>query len=192
MSSAFSDVLGSSPQSDSERERTSVHYDLSEKDDWQTPPELINDIESAVNIDIDPCSHEKTSHGDVNLRLEDGDDGLEDSWVESAKTDYPTAFVNPPFSYKKDWLQKAVEAVKNGVETVIFITPDGTDTKSWWHKYIAEYATYCCFCKGRVTYLDDGEETGTPPFGTVITIFGSCPDELLDVLQDWGHVVETV
>jgi len=191
MASSFAEVT--TTESERESNRSSVHYDLSEKDDWQTPPDLIDDISDAVGgIDIDPCAHENTSHGDVNLRLEDGDDGLEDSWVDVIDKDGGVAFVNPPFSYKKDWLETAVEEVQNGLDTVIFLTPDGTDTKSWWHQYIAEYSTYCCFCKGRVVFLEDGEKTGRPPFGTVLTVFGECPDDLLSTLQEWGHVVETV
>ena len=192
MASSFAEVEPTESETHRESNLSSVHYDLSEKDDWQTPPELINDLAEAVNIDIDPCAHENTTHGDVNLRLEDGDDGLKDSWVDAVDGDGGVAFVNPPFSYKKDWLETAVEEVQNGLDTVIFLTPDGTDTKSWWHQYIAEYSSYCCFCEGRVVFLEDGEKTGRPPFGTVLTIFGDCPDDLLSVLQEWGHVVETV
>ncbi len=193
MASSFAEVDTTESDTESVSDRSSVHYDLSEKDDWQTPPDLIADLNEAVGgIDIDPCAHENTAHGDVNFRLEDGDDGLEDSWVDAVDSDGGVAFVNPPFSYKKDWLETAVEEVQNGLDTVIFLTPDGTDTKSWWHQYIATYSTYCCFCEGRIAFYDDGEEGSTPPFGTVLTVFGECPDELLSTLQEWGHVVETV
>ena len=193
MSSAFDDVLTSSETTDG-TERTSHHYDLEEKDDWQTPPELIDPIQRGFGgIDLDPCSHEDTEHGIVNLRLEDGDDGLEADWTDVTHTQNPTVFVNPPFSYKKDWLQKAVKEVQNGVQTVVFVTPDGTDTISWWHQYIAEYSNYVCFCEGRVEYLDDGEDgSSRPPFGTVLTVFGEASDQLISELQQLGHVVQTV
>jgi len=168
------------------------HYDLSDKDDWITPPELIDDIQRAVTIDIDPCAHEQTSHGTVNLRLEDGDDGLEADWVDETDVDNPVAYVNPPFSYKTEWLQKVVEERQNGLQTAIVVTPDGTDVISWYHGYIAKHSTVQCFCKGRVSYVEDGEKAGSPTFGTMITVFGDCPPELLDVLNEWGQVVKTI
>jgi phage N-6-adenine-methyltransferase len=163
------------------------YYDLNEKDDWQTPPDLIDDISEAVGgIDVDPCAHENTSYGETNYRLEDGDDGLEEDWND-------VAFVNPPFSYKSDWLEKAIDEVESGnADTVIFITPDGTDTKSWWHKFIATHSEYICFHYGRLSYYDDGEEMDSPTFGTAISVFGECPEELLDLLQEYGHVVKTI
>jgi len=200
MSSAFDDVISGSEDNDGTIEResesndTTRHYDLAEKDDWMTPPEIVDPIaESVGGIDLDPCAHEQSTHGDVNLRLEDGDDGLEDSWIAKSNTINPVVFVNPPFSYKKEWLQKAVDEVQNGVETVIFITPDSADTISWWHQYIAEYSSYVCFCEGRVEYIDDTDDSkDRPPFGTAITVFGKASRDLLSTLDELGHVVETV
>lgn len=162
-------------------------YDLDEKDDWQTPPDLIEDIEGAIgDIILDPCAHEDTEIGAINFCIEDGNDGLEEQW-------FGTVFVNPPFSYKKEWLEKIVYELQfDAVETVIVLTPDSTDTKSWWHEYIAPHAEYVCFCEGRISYYDDGEQMNSPTFGTAISVFGEVNEELLDVLQEWGHVVKTV
>lgn len=189
------------------------HYDLSEKDDWISPPELVDDIDGAVNgITLDPCAHEQTSYGEMNYRLEDGQDGLQKDWVGDV-------FVNPPFSYKKEWLQKVVEELQSGhVDTVTVITPDGTDTKSWWHEYIAAHAQYICFLEGRLSYLapldddDDPEEVelvthpdlaepmkqmNNPTFGTAVSVY--CRNhrgyekttEIAKALTEWGHVVVT-
>jgi hypothetical protein len=176
-------------------------YDLDEKDDWITPPELVEDIdqalyerrEASMGIDLDPCPHEHVGYGNINYWLEDGDDGLEKDW-------FGDVFVNPPFSYKAEWLEKAVDEVVGypGAQCVVMITPDGTDTKSWWHKYIAEHAKYVCFLKGRLSYCVYDESTdelvkhNRPTFGTAISVFGEPTDELIDTLQSWGHVVETV
>lgn len=162
-------------------------YDLSERDDWETPPDLIADLEEALGgFDLDPCAKHNTSIGEVNYRLEDGHDGLVLDW-------YGRVFVNPPFSYKVDWMEKAVEEVEAGwVNTVVLITPDNTDMISGWHEYIAPHAEVICFCEGRVKYHLDGEEQGSPTFGTAISVFGEVPDELLRVLHDWGHVVTSV
>jgi len=186
MTSVFDDVGTMS--------ETVRHYSFSEKDDWRTPPKIIEGIEDALGgIDIDPCPHEATSHGTVNLRLSAGQDGLEEDWGECTPVADPVAFVNPPFSCKTEWLAKVVEEVNNGVATAVVITPDGTDTVSWWHGYIAEHAEYVCFHESRVSYLDDdGQDVGSPPFGTAISVFGECPNALVEQLREWGHVVQTV
>jgi phage N-6-adenine-methyltransferase len=162
-------------------------WSYSDKDDWETPPDLIEDISNAVGgIDLDPCAGENTNHATENLRLEDGDDGLSEDW-------YGVTFVNPPFSYKSEWLEKTVSEIESGnAETVIVLTPDSTDTVSWWHKYIAPNAEVVCFCEGRISYCVDGEKKENPTFGTAISVFGDVPEDLLDMLQDWGHVVRTV
>lgn len=82
---------------------------------------------------------------------------------------------------------------KERVDTIFFITPDGTDTMSWWHEYIAEYADYIWFSYGRISYLEaDGSKTKSPTFGTVISIYGDTTPEMLDWLDDKGHLVQSV
>lgn len=164
-------------------------WDLSEKDDWRTPLELVNDLAKATDgIDTDPCAHPKSSIGDVNnYRLEDGQNGLELPWMG-------TVFVNPPFGHKAKWLNRTIGAVENGnARTVIVLTPDSTDTKSWWHEYIAPHSNLVCFLEGRLSYLDsDGVKQGSPTFGTAISVFGYYPPMLIETLQEWGHVVRTM
>jgi hypothetical protein len=104
-------------------------------------------------------------------------------------------FVNPPFSYKSEWLEKIVAevtATRDTPSTVVLLTPDSTDTKSWWHRYIAPHARYICFSEGRIAYYEDGVRAPSPTFGTAISVFGECPDTLLSTLQEWGHVVKSV
>lgn len=162
------------------------HYQMKERDEWETPPDLVSDIDQAVNgIDLDPCSGDHTDIGNTNYTIET--DGLTEPW-------FGTVFVNPPFSYKSEWLQKATtEIQKERTDTIVVLTPDGTDVQSWWHGQIAEHATYVCFVKGRKRFYIGGEPSDKdPPFGIALSVFGECPDDLLNALQDWGHVVKTV
>jgi len=166
-------------------------WDLNEKDDWQTPPDLIADLQTALEgIDLDPCAHPDSTIAETNWCLEDGTDGLVQSW-----DGYETVFINPPFSYKSEWLAKATEELTKPSElpkTIVTLTPDSTDTKSWWHEYIATHANYICFSEGRIAYYTDGNPAKSPTFGTAISVFGDCPDSLLAMLHDWGHVVKTI
>lgn len=160
-----------------------------EKDDWQTPPDIVTAIDQAVDgITTDPSAQEQTDIGrEYNYTFDD--DGLSQPW-------YGTCFVNPPFSQKERFLEKIVEEYQEDrVDEIIVLTPDSTDTVSWWHKYIAPHASYVCFHEGRIAYYDDGTRvSNNVPFGTAISVFTTDepPRDLLELLDNWGHLVETV
>lgn len=164
------------------------HYSLSRKDNWETPQETIDWIVDGLgHIDLDPCASPNTNHGLCNCRLEDGGDGLQRDW-------YGNIFLNPPFSYKKEWLAKLEAELEAGhVKTAVVITPDATDTKSWWHEYVAEHAEYICFRYGRLDFVDpDGDDGPGATFGTAFSVYGDVPQRLVENMKDVGHVVKTI
>lgn len=151
------------------------------KDVWQTPDEI---IEMLQPIDVDPCAGKDTTIGrDANYTK--ADDGLTKKW-------HGRVFVNPPFSDKKSWLQKAISE-KDRTKSIFVLTPDGTDTKSWWHEYIAAEADYIWFSKGRISYInpDTGEKAKNPTFGTAISIFGEPGEETLERMSERGQLLQT-
>ncbi len=160
---------------------------LSEKDVWRTPQWLIDGIEKYKNISLDPCAGAETEIGDINYRLEDGDDGLQEEW-------FGTVFVNPPFTQKNEWLSKALDEREN-TDLIMFLTPDSTDVQSWWHGKIVPNADYVWFSYGRMNYIDpdkgEVDNTQKPTFGTAISMYGDVPDELLQFFDEEGWVVET-
>lgn len=173
---------------DTQRKATIAHKQEAKKDTWQTPPKLIDIIESHVNIDLDPCAGKDTMIGDENIRLPRNGKAYE--WSG-------TVFVNPPFSNKSDWLQKAVEEYQSGnTDLIIFLTPDSTDVKSWYHKYIVEHAEYTWFSYGRIDYIDptkdeeENEKTSGATFGTALSFFGDVPESLLKELNENGDLVK--
>jgi len=151
------------------------------KDVWQTPDEI---IEMLQPIDVDPCAGRDTIIGqDANYTK--ADDGLTKKW-------HGRVFVNPPFSDKKSWLQKSISE-KDRTEVIFVLTPDGTDTKSWWHEYIAEHANYIWFSRGRISFREaDGTVLNSPTFGTAISVFGETTDEMLKWFDENGHLVRTI
>lgn len=160
------------------------------KDVWQTPDELTDML---GRIDLDPCAGQDSDIGTVNFTKED--DGLSKTWSGRV-------FVNPPFSQKSDWLGKVIDE-RDNTEVVFVVTPDSTDTKSWWHNYIAEYADYIWFSRGRIAYIvpeehadefpeyEGGEQANSPTFGTAISIFGEPGDDTLERLSDNGQLLQT-
>lgn len=162
-------------------------YGLSEKDNWRTPPKLLNAIrEHHGGIDTDPCSGPLTWIGDY-FNFDADDNGLVQMWIG-------TCFVNPPFSFKAKFLEKATsEMCRAHCDTIFFVTPDATDTKSWWHEYIAKHSNYIWFSRGRISYIgEDGKKAKSPTFGTAVSVFGETTDEMLAWFSDNGHLVKTV
>src|SRR6056297_1525253 len=136
-------------------------------------------------IDVDPCSGEDTHIGrDANY--DKSDDGLWKQW-------HGRVFVNPPFSQKRAWLQKVIEEQGN-TDCIFVVTPDSTDTKSWWHSYIAEAADYIWFSRGRISYInpETGERAKNPTFGTAISVFGEPGARTIARLQSEGQLLQTV
>jgi len=149
------------------------------KDVWRTPPEI---VEMLQPIDVDPCAGEDTDIGrDANY--DKSDDGLSKQW-------HGRVFINPPFSEKAQWLSESISQQAN-TECIFVLTPDSTDTKSWWHNYIAEEADYVWFSRGRIAYINPktGEKEKNPTFGTAISIFG---EPGLARLKESGHLLQTV
>ncbi len=164
------------------------------KDVWQTPDQI---VEMLRPIDLDPCAGLDSEIGDINYRNESVD-GLEAEWSGRV-------FVNPPFSNKAEWLAKTIdERDKGNIECAFVLTPDGTDTLSWWHEYIAAEADYIWFSEGRVSYVvpaarshlfdkyEGGETADNPTFGTAISIFGEPGDETLERMNENGQLLQTV
>jgi hypothetical protein len=163
------------------------------KDVWQTPSSI---TEMIGEIDLDPCAGVDTSIGETNYSLENGEDGLEEDW-------FGRVFVNPPFSNKSAFLQKAIDEVEN-TDCIFVLTPDSTDVKSWWHTYIAAEADYIWFSEGRVSYIvphshadefdkyEGGEQANSPTFGTAISVFGEPGEETIERMKERGQLVKTV
>jgi phage N-6-adenine-methyltransferase len=120
------------------------------KDNWETPPYFFNLLDLEFNFDVDLASSEVNHLCDEYYTEENS--GLK------ANCKGKTVFLNPPFSNKEIWLKKAYEESQKLDTIVIVIIPANTDTE-WWHKYCMRKAYEIRFCKGRVNFLLNGEET---------------------------------
>lgn len=85
-------------------------------------------------------------------------------------------FCNPPYSRKTStnpgqiaWVQKCAAEAQKPNTTVVALLPARTDTELF-HSYIYGKAEIR-FLKGRVSFLDNGKETGKPLFGSMICIW---------------------
>lgn len=122
----------------------------SQKQDWNTPKDLFDELNKEFNFDCDPCLiPSDTIHPK---------DMLGSDWGKSN-------FVNPPYNQIIQWLMTGYEKYKKGA-TVVFLLPSRTDT-SWWHDYALK-ATEIRFIRGRLTFSNYKHKA---PFPSVIIIF---------------------
>lgn len=102
-------------------------------DNWATPKDLYQELNSEFNFDFDPCP--------INAEF----DGLNIEWGERN-------FVNPPYSrvLKDKFVLKAIDEQKNGKLSVLLL-PVSTSTKLF-HDFIKPNAKEIRFLRGRVKF----------------------------------------
>lgn len=117
---------------------------LNHSDNWSTPKDLYNKLNSEFNFDFDPCP--------LNSEF----DGLKIEWGQSN-------FINPPYSrvLKEKFVVKAIEEFRKGKKCVMLL-PVSTSTKLF-HDHILPNATEIRFLKGRVKF------SGTNTKGETVT-----------------------
>jgi|GEM_PF-1161301 len=128
----------------------------SEREDWNTPPELLARFAALGPIDLDPCTNATSIVPARRVYTED-DDGLARSWLPLAFG--PRAFVwcNPPYSASlPDWVLKACAEYERGAE-VLMLVPARTDTH--WFASLNLLGSIALL-RGRVRFL--GAPSGAP------------------------------
>ena len=127
----------------------------SNKEDWETPQDLFNELNKEFNFTVDVASSEE-NHKCSKFYTEK-ENGLIQNW------DNEIVWCNPPYGRKiGDWVKKASESNA----TVIMLLPARTDTK-WFHEYIYNKAEIR-FIKGRLKF---GNSVNSAPFPSMIVIF---------------------
>lgn len=137
-----------------------------------THPVVVSAVEDSFRpIDFDPCWHEASAVRPVAyLDIRKGQDGLRDPWQG------PLAFVNPPWSAAKKFLERSYDQWKKGnVKTVICLIPSNTDT-AFFHTILkAEADVY--FVKGRMRFFKEDGSPYTSAQAVMIVIFGATEQE---------------
>ena len=108
------------------------------------------------------CTLEGTFQGrDMKIS---NDDGLEHPWKGER------VWLNPPFTRGalEPFMAKCA-AERNAAASITTLIPVATDT-AWWHEYVRPYATVH-YLRGRVKFLLDGVEQGSPPGAVCVAEF---------------------
>lgn len=109
---------------------------INNDDNYATPPEFYEELNSRFNFDFDPCPY---NEGEIV------NDGLQIEWGYSN-------FVNPPYSQKlkEAFIKKGIEEMNKG-KVCVFLIPVSTSTKLF-HESIKPNATSIEFIKGRIKF----------------------------------------
>lgn len=139
-----------------------------DSDDRFTHPVVLSAVEESFGpIDFDPCWHEASAVRPVAyLDFRKGQDGLRDPWQG------PVAFVNPPWSAAKKFLERSYDQWKKGnVKTVICLIPSNTDTTFFHTVLKAEADVY--FVMRRMRFFKKDRSQYYSNQAVMIVIFGA-------------------
>lgn len=138
----------------------------SNRDDWETPWALFNELDKEFHFTLDPCSSDSNAKCKKHYTIKEN--GLKQSWKDEI------VFCNPPYGSEiKHWVKKAHDEWKNNYATVVMLIPARTDTK-YFHDYIYKQAELR-FIKGRVKFEICGDNFGKgATFPSMVVIFNRC------------------
>lgn len=149
-----------------------VHYS-SATDEWETPQDLFDLLDSEFSFDLDVCALPENAKCPAYFSPED--DGLAQGWRG-------TCWMNPPYGDEiKKWISKAYQSAKSGC-TAVCLVPARVDTGWWWNHCIHGEVR---FLRGRLKF--GGE--GNAPFPSAVIIFrpGVLPEDSKVVWwSEWG------
>lgn len=163
--------------------RSNQHYELKEnpilaleyhkteeRNDYATPRSLISRLEREFGrFEIDACASLKNR---VCEKFFDKDqNGLQQDWQGSF------VWVNPPYSQKLEWIEKATAEAKKGAR-VIMLLPAFTETVFF--RELKNRSKWLLFLSGRLVF-NEHEQKDTAKFSSVLAFFNIQPIEMNDV-----------
>ena len=162
--------------------------------DWCTPPKYVDAIRRFFggSVGLDPCSNRHSIVGAIVEYALPDNDGLTARW------DYPTVFVNPPYGKDprsgttiRDWLRRCRDAHQQHDAEVIALVPVATNTRHW-KEYVFGAATAVSFLYDtRLRFLVDGESSGTgAPMSCAMIYWGRDYEHFEDVFIEYGAIVD--
>ena len=135
----------------------------SNKDDWETPQILFDELNEEFCFTLDPASTDKNAKCETHYTVEQ--DGLNQDWGGHS------VFCNPPYGRDMHkWVQKCYQEAQKPYTTVVMLIPARTDTR-YFHDFIYHKAREIRFIKGRLKFEQDGIAGQSAPFPSMIVVF---------------------
>ena len=129
----------------------------SQRDDWGTPKDLFNELDSEFAFTLDAASNEQNYKVKKHYTVKEN--GLIQSWANES------VFINPPYGrVLYDWCKKAYME-KERAKIIVALLPARTDTR-WFHEFCYNKAEIR-FLKGRLKF-DECKNSATFPSMIVV------------------------
>jgi phage N-6-adenine-methyltransferase len=157
-------------------------YSGNKLDDWETPKELFEKLDSIFEFSFDLAASEKNKKTKKFFSVKE--DSLSQDWNDI----FGTAFLNPPFSKAKSFFKKASES-KN---PIVAIYKSANVESQTWQDFIFPHAQVF-FLRGRVNF--EGKENATSPtFGSALIFYRTRMSDALSTIDlfDGSFVVDTL
>ena len=130
----------------------------SNSDEWATPQDIFDKLNSEFDFDLDPCATSDNHKTDIYFTVEQN--GLIQNWSGHK------VFCNPPYSKIDKWVEKAYREGRKDRTLVVMLIPARTDTR-YFHNFIYNRVEIR-FIKGRLKF---GQSKNCAPFPSMIVIF---------------------
>jgi site-specific DNA-methyltransferase (adenine-specific) len=160
---------------------------------WCTPPDLIQKLLAFEEMDhfhLDaacsdfnvPATFYYRKDGLHSRKMQINDKcGLTGDWELTAPFDSSLVWLNPPYGKALQlFIKKAYEESLKGCRVWALI-PARTETV-YQHDYGLTQAGFTVFLKGRLHFLQDGEDKGAAPFPTMLLYYG---DDWKEKAERW-------
>lgn len=132
----------------------------SNREDWETPQALFNELDMRYHFTLDPASTHENAKCEKHYTKEEN--GLIQSWEGE------TVFCNPPYGRNiGEWVKKCAEESNHA--RVVMLIPARTDT-AYFHDYIYRKAKVT-FLRGRLKFERGGVAMQAAPFPSMIVEF---------------------
>ena len=126
----------------------------SNKDDWETPQSLFDQLDEEFHFILDAASSDQNAKCEHHYTAENS--GLEHSWEGE------TVFCDPPYGRNiGDWIRKASQEASKPDTLVVLLVPARTDTR-WFQNHILHRAEVR-FLPGRLKYEVNGQAGEAAP-----------------------------
>lgn len=143
------------------------NVEFKKNDEYYTPVDFVNNI-TGGGIDYDPATNDfKASQFGVENYDTIETDGLKTDWSV-----YKKIWVNPPFTIKRLFVEKAVASL-TGDNKIYILVPIETLTTKWFAEAVKEVNYDLYLPNGRVKFENpDNPEAKSPAFGSVVIELG--------------------
>lgn len=137
-------------------------------DEWGTPFEFFNELDSVYNFSLDPCANPTRLLKQNMISLTKEKDGLKYNWENHR------VFCNPPYSKDNFYLWcKKINEERKRAEVIILLCPLRRCSNNYFHELVLKYSTLK-IVRGRIQFVPlSGQGNATNPTGSALCIINN-------------------